>query len=474
MKVIWTVVTVLLVLASVLTLRLVGVFDVKSNALTGANTASSDTAASSHKVMKYQIVFATKAGTITLPDAWQINVINDDSSRQTRITDTNGFPEPRWSTDGKLIAFLSKPENGKTGIYVMRTDGSVQTRLTPDDFWATCPGWSPDGKTIAFVSNMYSHDDNKDDICIMNSDGSNPVRLTSVSADHSDPCWSPDGSKIAYSAKQDDYLQIFIMNADGSNKRQITSSAASSSMPSWTPDGKRIAFTSKGNGKYQVYTMNADGSSQMALTDPGINNLGPFISPDGRKIAFVSDNNTNGLNTDNIFIMNIDGSNRTQLTFSSQDSCLCPSWCTVPVDISQQPSLTTITNNGFYDTNGFSIDYPSDWHIEHNSGGNMTIACPDKDGGFISFMTLPSMSHLVPNMPTESIETIVSRSIDSSKGVWKNFTIIENHQLSGTWDWKLVYSHTMESDGKNVPWKNTEYPFDQVASSFKILPEIGK
>ena len=57
---------------------------------------------------------------------------------------------PRWSPDGRTIAFVSE-RDGNQEIYSMRADGRTPTNLTrspaPDD----SPVWSPDGERIAFV-----------------------------------------------------------------------------------------------------------------------------------------------------------------------------------------------------------------------------------------------------------------------------------------------------------------------------------
>ncbi len=96
--------------------------------------------------------------------------------------------------------------------------------------------------------------------------------------------WSPDGTRIAFSVFQDG---IYVMNADGSGRRRLTSSAMFNSVgdaqPSWSPDGTKIVFTRVVGGNCtgppvpwvgsqckQLWVMNADGSDQTELTDnPG-------------------------------------------------------------------------------------------------------------------------------------------------------------------------------------------------------------
>jgi Tol biopolymer transport system component len=64
-----------------------------------------------------------------------------DGSGQRRLIDGQGA-EPRWSRDGRWIAFESV-RGGGFGIYAMHPDGSGLTRLTPDAAYAYAPAWGP-------------------------------------------------------------------------------------------------------------------------------------------------------------------------------------------------------------------------------------------------------------------------------------------------------------------------------------------
>jgi len=72
-----------------------------------------------------------------------------------------------------LVVF-SSTRDGNSEIYVMRQDGSNQTRLTNNSFGDFDPAWSADGSKIVFVRNVGGNVD----IYVMNADGSGEVRLT--------------------------------------------------------------------------------------------------------------------------------------------------------------------------------------------------------------------------------------------------------------------------------------------------------
>ncbi|MFN3479340.1 MAG: TolB family protein, partial [Thermodesulfovibrionales bacterium] len=58
--------------------------------------------------------------------------------------------------------------------------------------------------------------------------------------------------------------------------------------PSWSPKGDKIVFSGRVAGKNQIFVINSDGSNLTQLTESG-NNEDPCFSPDGRYIVFTSD-----------------------------------------------------------------------------------------------------------------------------------------------------------------------------------------
>ena len=119
------------------------------------------------------------------------------------------------------------------------------------------------------------------------------------------------------------------MNADGSGQTQITSDRANGKCPAWSPDGKKIAFSDDLNRNWQISVMNADGSNRSRLTENKANDgndpkggcIGISWSPDGQKIAFISNrNSTNQTALVDIYVMNADGSQQTQLTNATVQS----------------------------------------------------------------------------------------------------------------------------------------------------------
>jgi Tol biopolymer transport system component len=194
-----------------------------------------------------------------------VYVVDADGSEERNLTDDAASFGPKWSPDGRRIAFASS-RDGKPGVYVMNADGSGQRMLRRNVFPVA---WSPDGRRILLVRGVGRGRGGpaKTYAFVMDADGSGLRRLTRIAqVNGSVPSWSPDGRKIVFVSDRDGNYEIYVMNADGSGQRNLTGATTHESAPAWSPDGRKIAFTTKRDGNFEVYVMNADGTGQQNLT----------------------------------------------------------------------------------------------------------------------------------------------------------------------------------------------------------------
>jgi|SRR5215211_3406101 len=259
-----------------------------------------------------------------------IYVIGADGSNPSSLT-TVEQSTFAWSPDGKEIAFDGWTRSGDTygtpGIYLINPDGTGQEYLTAGHSFT----WSPDSKKIVFANEPSTADSSASasaadtDLYVRRTDGSDLTRLTNTQDDgEGGPVWSPDGTKIAFSITGADYdTDIYVMNADGSEYTNLTNSSQSEDYFAWSPDSKKIAFLRQivFQRRSALYVINADGSNETRLTEvrltPNDVSIGHNLawSPDGEQIAFKSAPSSSNYD---IYVINADGSRRTNLTNSKQ------------------------------------------------------------------------------------------------------------------------------------------------------------
>jgi len=187
--------------------------------------------------------------------------------------------DPRWSPDGRLLAFTSNRAGDSMQLSVLPASGGGEARkLTDLKEDVKQAAWAPDGSRIAFISRVradyYDEEDEKkrpprrvtrvfykldnegwtvdrpSHLFVVASDGSEgPVQLLSGDTEESRPAWSPDGTKLAFaSARHEDWdidpaEDIYVMDAGGGEPTLLTTTDGACSLPAWSPGGDRLALT---------------------------------------------------------------------------------------------------------------------------------------------------------------------------------------------------------------------------------------
>ena len=136
--------------------------------------------------------------------------------------------------------------------------------------------------------------------------------------------WSPDGTRLAFSASG----YIYLRYTDGGETTRLTEGID----PVWSPDGTQLAYSSDpyfadgvrfniaSASASDVYVMNADGSNITQLTSTNRFDGDIHWSPDGSRLAFYS--SPDGSPGKKAYLMNPDGSDVTPLTNSEYDGTL--------------------------------------------------------------------------------------------------------------------------------------------------------
>jgi eukaryotic-like serine/threonine-protein kinase len=203
-------------------------------------------------------------------------------------TGSRSWANPDPSPDHQSVAFYSIAPEEK--IHVARSDGTGLRQLTTDPAVIDrVPRWSPDGKWIAFFSNRSG----TYQVWKIRPDGSDLQQLTEASDDVRYPIWAPDGSLMAVSVigKTPEGGQVYILDPNRPWKEQTPQVLPALQTPrtlfivnSWSPDGQRLVGQA-GSLPQGIVTYSLRTSTFDRLTDFG---EFPVWLPDNQRVLFVS------------------------------------------------------------------------------------------------------------------------------------------------------------------------------------------
>jgi dipeptidyl aminopeptidase/acylaminoacyl peptidase len=225
---------------------------------------------------------------------WLVDVAG--KQRPRRFTPENRSSwSPRWSPDGRELAFLSKrPGDEHTELYVMPLDGGEAQKLFETKSSIGAFEWSPDGKQVAYTSTKATDEAERERKAgrdwIIDEDGETRTRLFVVTRESGesrelatagkhviDFAWAPDGQQLAIRASEQAavdhtmmYSSLYTLALDGSQPKPLTKTAGKLGALAWSPDGKQLAFLGAADIHDSlagiVYTVPAGGGEATPLT----------------------------------------------------------------------------------------------------------------------------------------------------------------------------------------------------------------
>ena len=242
-------------------------------------------------------------------------IIDTDGNNHQKLTSNiHNESTPRWSPDGKRIAFFSSSddENGSE-IYIYWVDSKQYSVISQLDKSPKNLKWSPSGKYIGF--SMFVPD--------------NVLTLVSPPKKPKDATWAPPAritDRLKHESDGSGYIDkgfshLFYISADGGAPIQVTSEPYNHRSFDWSKDSKELIFSSNytENWEYdfrnsEMYSIKIDGSNLKQLTSRKGPDYGGVFSPDGRKIAYLGyDDKVQTYQVNKLYLMNADGSNKKEI-----------------------------------------------------------------------------------------------------------------------------------------------------------------
>lgn len=237
---------------------------------------------------------------------------------------------PNFSTDGKRVAFVGPTRSG-LDVFVVEIDGSHLRQLTSTGSF-TWASWSPDQSRLLIADSNVKTTGNgffANELATIDArTGGDERFLTADLFQNNLGFYTPDGRNIVYWSDDGGVVaSTAIMNTDGSDKHRLTDVSREFSPSGISPNGQRVLlvpFTDADNiNSNGIWIMNIDGSNVRQLTSvgPNVNELYGTFSPDGTKIAFTSTRAGNP-NRFDCWMMDADGTHLKML----RENCALPTW----------------------------------------------------------------------------------------------------------------------------------------------------
>jgi dipeptidyl aminopeptidase/acylaminoacyl peptidase len=237
---------------------------------------------------------------------WMTPAVGGDAIALT--AESVSSSHPRWSPDGRFLAFLSARNDGKTQVWLLNRQGGEAQKLTDTPQDVNDFDWAPDGKRLVLVLRDATPDeleaakskdkDKSDDgpkdkkaktqkpwvvdrlqfkrdtigyldrrrthLYVFEIAEKALTQVTSGDFDDDEPEWSPDGTRIAFTSNRsqpdpdstynEDIWMVAADNKDkGAHPTQVTSNPGEDHQAAWSPDGKWIAYSSQLDPKLFQY-----------------------------------------------------------------------------------------------------------------------------------------------------------------------------------------------------------------------------
>ncbi len=172
---------------------------------------------------------------------------------------------PSFSPDGRRIVF-SGMRQGMSDLYTVSLDQPGYQQLTKDSYGDLQPKWSPDGKAIAFASDRGEETDfgilkiGKLKISVLDLETNKVAVLPNQAGLNINPQWAPDGRSIAYLTDRTGISNLFLYDFETKEQYQLTNvlgaiNAVAELSPaiSWAHGADVLAFVYYEKGEHAIW-----------------------------------------------------------------------------------------------------------------------------------------------------------------------------------------------------------------------------
>jgi Tol biopolymer transport system component len=247
------------------------------------------------------------------PSIWLVDAATGE--QRPLVADDRSNLAPRWSPDGRRLAYVSAGPGGPPQLFVLWLDSGKAAKVATLEQAPSALAWSPDGKSLA-LSMLVTAEGEKLGAPMAKPEGAawaEPLKII---------------GRVTYRADGEGYLkpgynQLFVVAADGGAPRQLTSGAFNAEGPlAWTPDGRSVLYASNHGPDWErdaqeseVFSVDVASGAETQLTHRKGPDRGAQVSPDGKLIAYHGyDDHVRGYENERLYVMDRDGGHPRVLT----------------------------------------------------------------------------------------------------------------------------------------------------------------